>query len=236
MGKGVSNPFPQPQSKAPKGQPIAARGIAPGSLPPKIPSPEGAIQTASRESTQMPTAAPTLYLFAGSNGAGKTTFARAYLRQLDPIPRFLNADELARGLSPLNPGSVSIRAGKLLLHEMNSCLKDCESFGLESTLSGTTHIRILDKARALGYLIELHYLWIPSPELAIRRIRQRVKKGGHPIPDADVRRRFSRSHRNLTNLYVPLTDSWQIWDNQTRPPSLLLSSENASLSKLNDFL
>jgi predicted ABC-type ATPase len=184
----------------------------------------------------MPPAAPTLYLFAGSNGAGKTTFARAYLRQLDPIPRFLNADELARGLSPLNPGSVSIRAGKLLLSEMNTCLKSGESFGLESTLSGTTHIRILKQAKALGYLIELHYLWIPSPELAIRRIRQRVKKGGHPIPDTDVRRRFSRSLRNLTKIYAPLADSWQIWDNQSKPSSLLLSSENANLSELESFL
>ena len=175
---------------------------------------------------------PTLYLFAGSNGAGKTTFARAYLRQLHPIPRFVNADELARGLSPLNPGSVSIRAGKLLLHELNACLKNGESFGLESTLSGTTHIRILNMAKSLGYLIELHYLWIPSPELAIRRIRQRVKKGGHHIPDADVRRRFTRSLRNLAAIYAPLADSWQIWDNQTKPPSLLLSPENASLSEL----
>jgi predicted ABC-type ATPase len=179
---------------------------------------------------------PTLYLFAGSNGAGKTTFARAYLRQLDPIPRFLNADELARGLSPLNPEKLAVRAGKLLLHEIQGCLESRNSFGLESTLSGKSHIGILQRAKTLGYLIELHYLWIPSPELAIRRIRQRVKKGGHPIPDADVRRRFSRSLQNLTHLYAPLAHSWQLWDNQNKPPSLLLSSENASLVKLNEFL
>jgi hypothetical protein len=93
----------------------------------------------------MPTAAPTLYLFAGSNGAGKTTFARAYLRQLDPIPRFLNADEIARGLSPLDPEKLAVRAGKLLLREIQSCMESRHPFGLESTLSGTTYTKLLNR-------------------------------------------------------------------------------------------
>jgi predicted ABC-type ATPase len=175
---------------------------------------------------------PTLYLFAGSNGAGNTTFARAYLRQLDPIPRFLNADEIARGLSPLDPQKLAIKAGKLLLHEIQDCLESGLSFGLERTLSGTTHAKLLMQAKAIGYLIELHYLWIPSPALAIRRIAQRVKKGGHAIPDADVRRRFSRSWTHLIHLYGPLTDTWQVWDNRTEPPGLIMSSETSTLNQL----
>lgn len=119
----------------------------------------------------------TLYLFGGSNGAGKTTFAKAYLTLIYPIPRFLNADEIARGLSPLDPTRMSVSAGKLLFHEVDSCLSKGDSFGLESTLSGTSHVKLLYKAKSLGYRIELHYLWLPSPELAIRRIAQRVKKG-----------------------------------------------------------
>ena len=93
---------------------------------------------------------PTLYLFAGSNGAGKTTFARAYLRQLDPVPRFLNADEIARGLSPLDPQKLAVKAGKLLLHEIQGCLESGLSFGLESTLSGTTHTKLIQQAKSLG--------------------------------------------------------------------------------------
>ena len=137
--------------------------------------------------------APTLYLFVGSNGAGKTTFARAYLTRFSDPPRFLNADEIARGLSPLDPRKVAVKAGKLLLHEVKECLESGISFGLESTLSGTSHVRLLQHAKSSGYQIELHYLWIPSPELAILRIAQRVRKGGHPISEEDIRRRFKRS-------------------------------------------
>lgn len=179
---------------------------------------------------------PSLYLFAGSNGAGKTTFARAYLRQLDPIPRFLNADEIARGLSPLDPQKLSVKAGKLLLREIHDCIESGISFGLESTLSGTTHAKLLERAKSFGHQVELHYLWIPSPALAIRRIRQRVKMGGHSIPEADVRRRFARSRANLIQLYGPLADTWQIWDNRDKPPSLILSSESSTLSQLEQFL
>jgi predicted ABC-type ATPase len=180
----------------------------------------------------MPAPPPTLHLFTGSNGAGKTTFARAYLRQLDPIPRFLNADEFARGLSPLEPQKLALKAGRLLLHEIDDSLNSRVSIGLESTLSGTTHAKWIHRAKSLGYQIELHYLWIPSPDLAIRRIRQRVKMGGHAISNADVRRRFHRSRINFTELYAPLADTWQVWDNRAKPPSLILSSETATLSQL----
>jgi len=183
-----------------------------------------------------PTPSPTLYLFAGCNGAGKTTFARAYLRQLDPIPRFLNADELARGLSPFNVQAVAVKAGKLLLHEVMDCLRTGKSFGLESTLSGTTYTRTLQRAKALGYTIEIHYLWLPSPELAIRRIAQRVKMGGHFIPAADVRRRYKRSITNFINLYAPLADGWTFRKNSTQPPSLLFDSTNSSISEVKSFL
>jgi predicted ABC-type ATPase len=179
---------------------------------------------------------PTLYLFGGPNGAGKTTFARAYLRLLDPIPRFLNADEIARGLSPLEPRKLAVKAGRLLLHETQDCLKSKISFGLESTLSGTSHARILQRAKSLGYRIELHYLWLPSPELAIRRIRQRVKMGGHDIPEADVRRRFTRSLDHFLNLYGPLADRWTFHDNTKRPAALLFKSTDSTLAQVRKFI
>jgi predicted ABC-type ATPase len=210
---------------------------------------------------------PTLYLFAGSNGAGKTTFARAYLRLIDPIPRFLNADEIARGLSPLEPQKLAVKAGKFLLREIQDCLKSKISFGRgrdgppgrpangsrmnwsmrRGTRQACASIRIsfsrsarrigpCQQAKSFGYQIEIHYLWLPSPQLAIKRIRQRVKMGGHDIPDADVRRRFARSRTNLIQLYGPLADTWQVWDNQNKPPSLILSSESATLCQLEPLL
>ena len=178
----------------------------------------------------------TLYLFGGSNGAGKTTFAKAYLTLISPLPRFLNADEIAHGLSPLDPTRMSVSAGKLLLHEVDGCLSKGDSFGLESTLSGTSHMKLLHKAKAIGYRIELHYLWLPSPELAIRRIAQRVKKGGHFIPENDVRRRFKRSLSNFINLYAELADSWIFRDNTKQSASLLFDSGSASLPEVESFL
>lgn len=179
---------------------------------------------------------PTLHLFAGSNGAGKTTFARAYLRQLAPIPRFLNADEIARGLSPLEPQKLALKAGRLLIHEIQDCLKSRVSIGLESTLSGTTHTKLLHQAKSLGYQVELHYLWIPSPDLAIRRIRQRVKMGGHSIPEADVKRRFSRSLDHFLNVYAPLTDRWTFQDNTRQPAALLFESAVSTITQVREFL
>jgi predicted ABC-type ATPase len=180
--------------------------------------------------------APTLYLFTGSNGAGKTTFARAYLRQIEPIPRFLNADEIARGLSPLDPERIAVRAGKLLLREIQGCIKSRKPFGLESILSGVTHAKLLKEAKSIGYQIEIHYLWIPSPSLAIRRIAQRVKMGGHSVPDADVKRRFSRSLAHFLDIYAPLADGWTIRDNSVQPASLLFDSATSNLEQVRNFL
>ena len=179
---------------------------------------------------------PTLHLFAGCNGAGKTTFARAYLSQFPSPPRFLNADEIARGLSPLDPASMAIKAGKLLLHEIEGCLSAGQSFGLESTLSGQGHVRLLQRAKAFGFQIEIHFLWIPSPALAIRRIAQRVRKGGHAIPSSDVHRRYSRSLENFAHIYAPLVGTWLLWDNTAKPPRLLLHSGQATLNQLQSQL
>jgi predicted ABC-type ATPase len=175
---------------------------------------------------------PELYLFAGSNGAGKTTFARAYLTALPGPPRFLNADEIARGLSPFDPNSVARKAGKLLLSEISESIGARHSFGLESTLSGLSQLRVIQLAKACGYRVEIHYLWIPSPDLAIRRIAQRVEMGGHFVPDADVIRRYRRSLNNFVDLYAPLADSWLLWDNTTKPPALQLEFPGVSLEQL----
>src|SRR5580693_2565998 len=123
----------------------------------------------------MPAAQLTIYLIAGCNGAGKTTFAKEFLPKEVKCLRFLNADEIARGLSPFKPSAGAVQAARLLLKQVDESLRRRETFALESTLSGKTYIRLFRHARQLGYEIELHYLWLSSPALAIERVRERVK-------------------------------------------------------------
>src|SRR6476660_6214195 len=138
----------------------------------------------------MPVPKPTIYLIAGCNGAGKTTFAKEFLPGIGVV-RFLNADEIARGLSPLKPEADAVKAGRLLLNELRELIDPHETFALESTLSGRTYVKLFKKAKQRGHAIELHYVWIPDLREAIRRVRQRVIEGGHDVPADDIRRRFA---------------------------------------------
>lgn len=138
--------------------------------------------------------------------------------------RFLNADEIARGLSPLNPSAAALRAGRLLLQEVHASISKKETFALESTLSGRTYIRLLHGAVNEGYEIELHYLWLATAQQALTRVRKRVRMGGHNVPAVDVQRRFSRSQEHCVNDYLPLATRWTVWDSRSLPPKLLASS------------
>ena len=176
----------------------------------------------------MPAPPPTIYVIAGCNGAGKTTFAKEFLPKEVKCLRFLNADEIARGLSPLKPSAGAIRAARLLLTQVDECLRRRETFALESTLSGKTYIRLFQRARKLGYEIELHYLWLSSPAQAIARVKQRVQQGGHHVPAADIRRRFKRSLILLHDDYLPLATRWAVWDSRSLPAKrLAISGVNA---------
>jgi predicted ABC-type ATPase len=172
----------------------------------------------------MPSQPPTIYVIAGCNGAGKTTFAREFLPNEVKCLRFLNADEIARGLSPLKPSAGAVQAARLLLRQIDDCLRRRETFALESTLSGKGYIRLFRRARKLGYEIELHYLWLSSPTQAIARVRQRVKLGGHSVPATDIRRRFKRSLVHLASDYLPLATRWAVWDSRTLPAKRLAIS------------
>jgi predicted ABC-type ATPase len=167
---------------------------------------------------------PTIYIIAGCNGAGKTTFAKEFLPHEVKCLRFYNADEIARGLSPLDPSAGAIKAGRLLLNEIRESLDRHETFALESTLSGKTYIRMFKRALSLGYEVELHYLWLSNVEQAIARVRRRVRMGGHDVPAADIRRRFKRSLIHLVNDYLPLATRWAIWDNRGLPAKRLATS------------
>jgi predicted ABC-type ATPase len=182
----------------------------------------------------MPTPKPTIYLIAGCNGAGKTTFAKEFLPGIGVI-RFLNADEIARGLSPLDPSVVAFKAGRLLLSELRELIDRQETFALESTLSGRTYLKIFEEAKQHGYAIALHYVWIPDVREAIRRVHQRVIEGGHNVPAEDIRRRFARSSQHLLDDYAPLATKWFLWDNSTPPAKLLAESPVQSIIELRAF-
>jgi len=180
----------------------------------------------------MATIPPTIYLIAGCNGAGKTTFAREFLLKEVGCANFLNADYLALGLSPLSPDAAAIKAGRMLLAEFKSLVTHKDTFALESTLSGLTYLRLLRDAKRHGFRIYIHYLWLTSPAIAIARVRERVKKGGHNVPVADIRRRFVRGRQHFIHDYALLADRWALWDNQTSPPRLVAESETCPTSQL----
>ena len=159
-------------------------------------------------------------LIAGPNGAGKTTFAMEFLPKEGETITFLNADLIAAGLSPFAPESVAFEASKILLQRIIQCISSGESFGLESTLSGKAYLRHIKLWQEKGYRVELHFLKLPSADLAVERGRYRVKHGGHNIPEPVIRRRFRRGLENLDS-YKPLVDCWKIWDTSSGTPELI---------------
>jgi predicted ABC-type ATPase len=178
---------------------------------------------------------PVLCILGGCNGAGKTTLARELLPRLG-LMRFLNADEIARGLSPLDPSLSTFRAGRLLLDEARALVAAKASFAIESTLSGKTHLALIREARARGYRFLLHCIVIGSATQAVARVALRVKVGGHDVPEADVRRRYERSRRHWLEDYLPLADEWGAWDNESPPPRQIANSEAHTLEQLHTML
>lgn len=156
---------------------------------------------------------PTVYVIAGANGAGKTTFARVFLPRYAACVHFVNADLIAAGLSPFDPAAAGVAAGRLVLAEIARHIQADSDFAFETTLSGRTYLSVLRRAKSAGYTVVLIYLWLPSADLAVARVSDRVSRGGHHVPEADVRRRFGRSLRNLFGDYRRLADTLLFFDN-----------------------
>ena len=156
---------------------------------------------------------PTVVVIAGPNGAGKSTAAPYLLKQALGILEFVNADQIAVGLSAYSPETVSFEAGRIMLKRLHELAASNASFAFESTLSSRSFALFLSRCRSQGYRIQIFYVALPSAELAVNRVALRVKLGGHNIPQADIERRFQRSLHNLYELYLPLADRWTILDN-----------------------
>ncbi|MGC2752511.1 MAG: AAA family ATPase [Candidatus Acidiferrum sp.] len=155
---------------------------------------------------------PNVYIIAGPNGSGKTTFAREFLPNFANCRIFINADLIAAGMSPFDPGRAAFRAGRLMLEEIEIQADLGVDFGFETTLSGKGHLQVVRGLKRRGYEVHIFYLWVPSAELTLARIKERVLRGGHDVPEAIVRRRFVRSPRNFWEQYRPLADEWILFD------------------------
>jgi predicted ABC-type ATPase len=174
---------------------------------------------------------PTLWIIAGPNGVGKTTYAFRHIRAVSGSARFVNLDEIARGLSPLDPLLDQRRAARVALATMRELMGEQVSFSIETTLAGRTHLQTIEQARAAGLRSALLYFAVPTVELCLARIARRVTEGGHAVPEADVRRRFARSLANLP-AYVAAVDLWRVFDNAGPRPRAVAEGRRGCLALL----
>ena len=154
-----------------------------------------------------------IYIIAGPNGAGKTTASYTILPEIFECNEFVNADEIAKGISPFNPEKVAFKAGRIMLERIKELLDNKESFAFETTLSTKSYVGFIKEAKQQNYEIILLFLALDSQELALKRVKTRVEEGGHNIPEEVIKKRFEKGLYNLFNLYIPIVDKWLLIDN-----------------------
>ena len=175
-----------------------------------------------------------LYIISGPNGAGKTTASYTVLPKILNCKEFVNADEIARGLSPFNPDGMAVEAGKLMLKRIDELLQKEESFSIETTLSTRSYFKLVETAHQKGYNVTLLYFWLESPEQAIERVAERVSKGGHDIPKDVIIRRYWAGLNNLFDIYMPIVDSWILVNNSQTPRIIVALGGKNHTTKIED--
>lgn len=178
---------------------------------------------------------PIIYIIAGCNGAGKTTAASEILPNYLDCKEFVNADSIAKGLSPFQPETVAVHAARIMLSRIKELVSGKETFAIETTLTTKSYVNLFKTAKKNKYKIVLFYFWINSPKLAIARIKDRVKKGGHDIPTEVVLRRYERSLDNLVNMFIPICDEWNIADNSSERSKLIANGKLNKLTNIFEF-
>jgi len=173
---------------------------------------------------------PELYIIAGCNGAGKTTASYTVLPEIFNCREFINADEIAKGLSPFQPEKVAIQAGRIMLQRINHLILERESFAFETTLSTLSYRHTVQKAKSAGYRVTLIFFWLNDVNLALKRVKARVADGGHDIPEETIKRRYTTGLKNLVHIFTDMVDKWIIVDNSKKRFSLI--AENTSTNKL----
>lgn len=164
-----------------------------------------------------------LYIIAGCNGAGKTTASFTVLPEMLNCREFVNADEIARGLSPFNPEGVAIQAGRLMIDRVLHLLKEGETFAFETTLATRSYVKLIQRAQKRGYFVTLLFFSLSTPQQAILRVAKRVSQGGHNIPTDVIERRYEAGLQNLFQLYIPIVDYWALYDNSSCPSERIAS-------------
>lgn len=175
-----------------------------------------------------------LYIIAGCNGAGKTTASFAILPEMLDCKEFVNADEIARGLSPFRPDAVAFEAGRIMLRRIDELMESGETFAFETTLATKSYSGRIRQAQRLGYKVTLLFFWLESIELAIDRVATRVREGGHNIPPDVIARRYKGGIRNLFAIYLPIVDETLIFDNTTGPELIAGKNKTDGLSVFNE--
>lgn len=160
---------------------------------------------------------PNLYIIAGCNGAGKTTASYTILPEMLSCNEFVNADEIAKGLSPFQPEKVSFQAGRIMLERVHELLKQKVDFAFETTLTTLSYQSIIKTAKKKGYKINLLFFWLNNENLAIERVKIRVQEGGHDIPEDVIIRRYHKGIKNLLRIFISLCDYWLVIDNSSSP-------------------
>lgn len=172
---------------------------------------------------------PNLYIISGCNGAGKTTASYTMLPEMLECKEFINADEIAKGLSPFQPEKAAIDAGRIMIGRMDEMLRLQQDFAIETTLATKSYVSFIKKAQNVGYFVTLLYFWLNSPELAIKRVEDRVKAGGHDVPKDVIRRRYKAGANNLFTLYTPVADYWLVVDNSENPFCLVAEGKRSDV-------
>jgi len=168
---------------------------------------------------------PNLFIIAGCNGAGKTTASITIFPEILNCRQFVNADYIAAGLSPFDVESVAIEAGRIMLHRIEELLGSGEDFAIETTLATRSYVQLVRRARALGYKVSLIYIWLSSPQMAMERVAERVRNGGHNIPEDVINRRYFKGLNNLFKLFMPICDTWLIADNSVKRLGIIARKE-----------
>lgn len=176
---------------------------------------------------------PNLYIISGCNGSGKTTACYTLLPDLLNCREFVNSDEFAKSLSPFNPAAASVTASRYMLMKINYLLDRNADFCVETTLATRSLVKIVEEAHRRGYEVTVLYFWLNSPDLAIRRVRDRVASGGHHIPDPVIRRRYVMGLQYLFDTYIPVSDRWVLADN-SRPPFTVVAEGSKQLTYIKD--
>lgn len=177
-----------------------------------------------------------LFIISGCNGAGKTTASYTILPEILECEEFVNADEIAKGLSPFNPESAAIQSGRLMLNRINELIDKGEDFAFETTLATKSYRNLVKMAKESEYFVTLLFFWLRTPDLAVKRVETRVIEGGHSIPEEIIRRRYENGLKNFFNIFESLVDEWIFIDNSGEPYEIIAQKNTESITIRNSSI